>query len=155
MLRHFTKLAQPAREWDRSDQDNGSAVEKRVAENIATPKSSSSAAVPSALDKRDLRISFNLLYQAIIRFSDPKLNASPKLGASQPAADTRALDDMRRKLVACESEKLQLKSDLEYAHQCAHAYWDRCKSLEAELVHLNGGAAVTALSRARSTRGVP
>ncbi len=143
MFRQLAKFAQPARQWDWPDPDDGSAASQRATADTATAIFSSSAttsATPSALSERDLRVSFNLLCQAIIRSCDPRLKAGG------PPADARLLEDMRQKLTACESERLKLKSDLDYAHQCAHAYWDRCKSLKAELDHLNGGAVVPPVS---------
>lgn len=146
MFRQLAKLAQPVRLSEPSDSDDGPIVGERVAATAPLAKSPSPATSPLA--QRDLRVSFNLLYQAIIRFSDPR----PKAG--QMLVDARALEDMRQKLIAQESERLQLKSDLEYAHECAHSYWDRCKSLEAELNQLKGGSVVNLISRARSTRGL-
>ena len=146
MFRHLAKLA-PARLWDPSDPDGGPGMSERVT-GVSAPAKSSPATAASPLAQRDLRVSFNLLYQAIIRFSDPR----PKAG--QVLVDARTLEEMRQKLIAQESERLQLKSDLEYAHECAHAYWDRCKSLEAELNQLKGGSFFHSVSRTRSTRGV-
>lgn len=145
MFRHLAKLT-PARLWDPSEPDGGATLSERVTADIAPAKSSSSPSPPSPLAQRDVRVSFNLLYQAIIRFSDPR----PKSG--QVLVDARTLEEMRQKLITQESERLQLKSDLEYAHQCAHAYWDRCKNLEAEVDRLKSGSMVPVF-RARSTRG--
>lgn len=147
MFPHFAKLA-PARLGDPLEPGGGPAASEHVPADNRPAKSSPSATTPSPLHQRDLSVSFNLLYQAIIRFSDPKLKAH------QIAVDARLLQEMRQKLVAYESERLQLKSDLEYAHECAHAYWDRCKSLEAELDQVKASTIVTTVSRARSPGGV-
>jgi hypothetical protein len=157
MFRQLAKLAQPARHWDPSDPDGGPTAGERIAADSAPAKpappispaatSSPTTAAPGPLAERDVRVSFNLLYQAIIRFSDPR----PKTG--QVLVDAQTLEEMRQKLIAQEAARLKLKSDLEYAHQCAHAYWDRCKGLEAELDQLRAGPALRSVSRARSTRG--
>lgn len=88
---------------------------------------------PRRLQQVDLSLSFNLLHQAIKRFADLKPNAGLAL------VDPRLIEELRKRILAYESERLRLRSDLEYAQHCAHSYWERCKSVEAELDQLRGG----------------
>ncbi len=149
MFRHLAKLAQPARLSDPHDPASGrSSGWSHSCRNAIEPKPSPPDLEPSRLQQIDLSVSFNLLYQAIKRFSDLK----PKAG--QVLVDARLIEELRKRIIAYELERLQLRADLEYAQHCAHSYWDRCKSVEAELDQLKGGALINSASKASSKRGV-
>lgn len=148
MFRHLAKLARPVRLSDPHDPARSAAAGDRIRAETFQTKPSSPLTEPSRLQQIDLSLSFNLLYQAINRFSDLK----PK--TSQILVEARLIEELRKRLIAYESERLQLRSDLEYAQHCAHSYWDRCKSIEAELDQLKGGALINSASKASSKRGV-
>ena len=148
MFRHLAKLAQPTGFSEPHDPPRSAEAAPRVRAEPIRPKLAPPIAEPSRIRQIDLSVSFNLLNQAIKRASDSK----PKTG--QVLVDTRLIEDLWNRIIAYESEKLQLRSDLEYAQHCAHSYWDRCKSAEAELDQLKGGASFNSASKASSKRGV-
>jgi hypothetical protein len=149
MFRKLTKLAPPARLLDPHDPANRAATGHPIRAETFQPKSSASASPgPDRLRQIDLSLSFNLLDQAIKRFSDLK----PKTG--QVLMDARLLEELRRRLIAHESERSQLQSDLEYAQYCAHSYWDLCQSMQAELDQLKSGTPIPSASEPSAKRGV-
>ncbi|MGB8278864.1 MAG: hypothetical protein WCF20_13160 [Methylovirgula sp.] len=148
MFRQLAKLAQSARISDPHDPATSAGAGDRIRAKTIQTKPSFSLPAPGRLRQIDLNLSFNLLSQAIKHFSDLK----PKTG--QVLVDTRLLEQLRDRIIAYESERLQLRSDLEYAQHCAHSYWDRCKSIEDELDQLKGGALINSASKASSKRGV-
>lgn len=148
MFRHLAKLTQPVRISGPHDLANSAGAGNRIRAETSHTKPSSPLPAPSRLRQIDLSLSFDLLDQAIKRFSDLK----PKTG--QVLVDTRLLEELRKTIIEYESERLRLRSALKYAQHCAHSYWDRCKSIEAELDQLKGGAPINSASKASSKRGV-
>ena len=145
MFRHLAKLANP---MGLSDPPRSAAAGARIRPETSRTNAASALTEPSRLRQIDLSLSFNLLNHAISRSSDARLRTG------QVLVDARLIEELRSRISAYESERLQLRSDLEYAQHCAHSYWDRCKSVEAELYQLKGGALINSASRASSKRGV-
>lgn len=145
MFRQLTKLVQPTRVPSLNEPAPGEAAgvfgHEAGQTNVTAPESHR---VPSI----DLNLSLNLLHQAIKRFSDLKPNAGLTL------VDPRLIDELRKRILSYESERMRLRSDLEYAQHCAHSYWERCKSVEAELEQLRGSFLSNPASEAGSKRGV-
>ncbi len=103
---------------------------------------------PRRVQQIDVKVSYELLRQAIDRFSDPHPQAGFTL------VDTRLIEELRKRMLAYESETLRLRSDLEYAQHCANSYWQRCKTIQAELDTLRRGASNSPCFESNSKRGV-
>jgi hypothetical protein len=147
MFRQLTKLVQPTRVPPLNEATPGETAGVLGHEAIQT-KPDATGSEPHRVPQIDLSLSLNLLHQAIKRFADLKPNAGLTL------VDPRLIDELRKRILAYESERMRLRSDLEYAQHCAHSYWERCKSVEAELERLRGGFLSNPVSEAGSKRGV-
>lgn len=148
MFRQLTKLVQPARISSFNDPAPSAAADDAFRREPIQTKPNTAGSESRRVQQVDLSLSLNLLHQAIKRFADIKPNAGLTL------VDPRLIEELRKRILAYESERLRLRSDLEYAQHCAHSYWERCKSVEAELDQLRGGLLSNTASEAGSKRGV-
>lgn len=148
MFRQLTKLVQPTRISPLNEPVAAAVTGDVFGREAIQTKPDATASESRRLQPVDLSLSLNLLHQAIKRFADLKPNAGLTL------VDPRLIEELRKRILAYESERMRLRSDLEYAQHCAHSYWERCKSVEAELDQLRGSLLSSSASEAGSKRGV-